>query len=166
MTVALWYLMPLLYLCSACFLGVIPGVLVLAYCVRKSRPQASRLLGVSWLIGIVGLLPGLVHATYHQYACFDYVCAEDALQTWGWPMDWLGYHHYGNVLAPAWALVDIMVVASLAAIVLAVAFRRLQRITRPRVRTGVFLGLLGLVVLLPLWGAWIAGLIFRGSPGG
>jgi hypothetical protein len=97
---------------------LIPGIFILARILTKKHPRFGKLLSLSWLIGIAGLLPGLLHVVdYQPGGCLD-ICFETTTEARGWPIDWLGHNGIGVLFIPMSILGDICVVALIAFIIL------------------------------------------------
>lgn len=104
-------------------------------------------------MGIISLLPGLTFVTkYLNDGCLD-ICLETTDATRGWPFGWFGFNGLGNLFVPLYILGDIVAVAlpfTLAAVILALLPIRWN--DNSRAKSNVFLILVLVFVLLPLWG--------------
>lgn len=92
-------------------LVLIVCVFILARRLEKRDAATGRLLFTSWLVGVLGLLPGLAIVTHHEYGGCFFICLETATETLGWPLSWLGYNGLGNLYVPLYILGDVMIVA-------------------------------------------------------
>lgn len=146
-----WQLWPLACLLSVGAPIIIPGMFVLAHKLGKKHPRLGRTIALSWLSGILGLIPGLTYVTYHDYICFD-ICFENAPRTRGWPFTWQGYTFAGNLFVPLSILGNIVVVALIASVGLGFAARLEHRITHPIARSGLYSVLVLTCALFPLLG--------------
>jgi len=131
---------------------LIPGVFVLAHFVGKRAAEAGKLISRSWLIGILGLIPGLAVVTHHQYqGCLD-ICLETASETRGWPFSWLGYNGIGKLGAPLAVLGNIIVIALIYALASRIVSKR--QLNGLPTKAGIVIVAL-VVALFPFWGGTI-----------
>jgi hypothetical protein len=141
-------------------LAIILGVFGLAYFVGKGAPEAGRLISRSWLIGILGLIPGLAIVTQQQdQGCFFDLCLETASETRGWPLSWLGFNGLGNLGVPLLVLGNIIVIALIYALTSMIYGLTSRIVSRRKIngsptKTGSVIVAL-VVALFPFWGGTI-----------
>ena len=132
---------------------LIPAIFFLGRFFEKKLAGAGKLISISWLVGIISLLPGLTYVTkYLNHGGLD-ISLETTDATRGWPFGWLGFNGLGNLFVPLYILGDIVAVAlpfALAAVILALLPIRWN--DNSGAKSSVFLILVLVFVLLPLWG--------------